>query len=71
MPLLLRRRQEPKSAKRMWPFMSSRTLSGLTSLGGGRVKGFICVHMFRHVHRCTPAYMHAHTCVCTCACGSY
>lgn len=34
MPLLLRRRQEPKSARRMCPFMSSRTLSGLTSLGG-------------------------------------
>ena len=36
MPLLLSRRQEPKSAKRMCPFMSSRTLSGLTSLGEDR-----------------------------------
>lgn len=36
MPLLLRRRQEPKSAKRMCPFMSRRMLSGLTSLGEGR-----------------------------------
>lgn len=44
MPLLLRRRQEPKSARRMCPFMSSKTLSGLTSLGeAGRVRGLTCV----------------------------
>lgn len=36
MPLLLRRRQEPKSARRMCPFISNRTLSGLTSLRKGR-----------------------------------
>lgn len=77
MPLLLRRRQEPKSARRMWPFMSSRMLSGLTSLKGGeRMEGFICV--FRHEPVCmlvhAPvlcacshmflSYAHAHTCSC-------
>lgn len=65
MPLLLRRRQEPKSAKRMWPFMSSRMLSGLTSLkDGGREKALISVHVFRHMLRCTPACVHAHTYSC-------
>lgn len=36
MPLLLRRSAGAKVAKRMCLFMSSRILSGLTSLGEGR-----------------------------------
>ena len=32
-------RQEPKSAKRMWPQRSSRMLSGLMSLCGGKKEG--------------------------------
>lgn len=55
MPLLLRRRQEPKSARRMWPFMSNRILSGLTSLGeAGRVRGLTraCGCGFRHMPVC-------------------
>jgi hypothetical protein len=66
MPLSLRRRQEPKSARRMCPFVSSRTLSGLTSLEEGREREGLdlCVgtHVCLHVFLCVRA-----TRVCACA----